>query len=284
MGVHEDLIAEWNALQAENAELRRQLADCEGGDRYGDLPGWDLIFEDYFDTDVALGQFPQAVSSKWGAYPTNYDDTSNNGIYDPGRTIKIEGGVMKIHMHTTSDGVVRVAAPVPYIKPPKDQGGTEKWPGQTYGRYAIVARWLNKAPGFKVAWLLWPDSGSNTSGSPSGTGGNGEIDFPEHDLGQNTRTSAFMHRQDATVGNDQYQCSADVDLSQFHEFVTEWSPNLCRFLIDGQEIGKTTERVPYTDMHWVIQSETQLSGGKPAPNVVADIEIERIAVWSYQAS
>ena len=241
---------------------------------------WRLIFEDGFDTPVPLGSFPTAVSNRWGAYPTTYRDTSKNGVYDPGRTISIQDSVMRIHMHTDATGVVRVAAPVPYIRTPTS---TQKWPGQLYGRYAIRARFPHPMPGYKVAWLLWPDSGTNTTGSPSGVGGNGEIDYPEHGLDQQVKTSGFMHRQDATVGNDQYSCSVNTDTRQWHEYVTEWSPNLCRFLCDGVEIGRTTERVPCTPMHWVIQCETRLSGGVPDPSVAGDIEIDWVAIWAYAA-
>lgn len=243
----------------------------------GDLPGWKLIFEDTFGVDVALGQFPQAVSTKWGAYPTTYVDTSKNGVYDAAKTISISGGLMKIRMHTTSDGVCHVAAPVPLIRPPSS---TVKWPGQLYGRYETIARFPTLGPGFKVAWLLWPDKGTNTTGSPSGVGGNGEIDYPEHALSQQIATSGFMHRQDALVGNDQYQANTSVDLRLFHTFVTEWSKDLCRFLIDGREIGRTVDRVPLTSMHWVLQCETQLSGGKPLPTATANIEIDSVRVWS----
>lgn len=248
----------------------------------GDLPGWKLIFEDTFGVDVPLGSFPTAVSTKWGAYPTTYPDTSKNGIYDAAKTTSIQGGLMKIHMFTDSAGVVRVAAPVPYIKPPTS---TMKWPGQLYGRYEATVRFPTLGPGFKVAWLLWPDSGTNTTHKDPTTGalvpgGNGEIDSPEHSLGQQLMTAAFMHRQDATVGNDQYQANVNADLRQFHTWVTEWSKDLCVFSLDGREYGRTTERVPNTSMHWVLQCETQLSGGKPLPTATADIEIDSVRVWS----
>lgn len=242
-----------------------------------DLPGWKLIFSDDLTTDVPLGQFPTAVSDKWTAYPNTYKDTSKNGTYDPAKTISIAGSLMKIHMYTDSTGVIRVAAPVPKIGPTST---TIKWPGQLYGRYSVRTRFVNLAPGFKVAWLLWPDSGTNTTGSPSGVGGNGEIDYPEHDLNQNIKTSAFMHRQDATLGSDQFTCSINTDLSKWHTFTTEWSKDLCRFLCDDVEIGKTTTRVPSTSMHWILQSETSLSGIKPAATAVGDIEIDWVAVWS----
>lgn len=263
------------------APLAARIAKLEAAQAAsGDLPGWKLIFEDTFVVEVPLGQFPAAVATKWGAYPLGYTDTSKNGTYDPAKTISIRNGVMLVHMFTDSTGVVRVAAPVPYIRPPS---ATSKWPGQLYGRYETVARFPNLGPGFKVAWLLWPDSGNNTQHVEGGVlvpGGNGEIDYPEHGLDQQTVTSGFMHYQGALLGNEQYVAKATTDLKAFHSFVTEWSPGLCRFLLDGREIGRTTDRVPNTSMHWVLQCETQLSGGKPLPAATADIEIDSVRVWS----
>jgi hypothetical protein len=240
------------------------------------LTGWNIIFSDGFDTDIPLGQFP-VQGGKWSAYPTTYKDTSRNGTYDPGRTISVTNSVMNLHMFTDSTGVVRVSAPVPMIRPPV----VEKWPGQLYGRYSVMARFPDLMPGFKVAWLLWPDVGTNTTGSPDGIGGNGEIDFPEHGLGQQSSTSAFMHKQNATVGNDQYTPGQiAVNTANWHEYTMEWSQGLCRFLLDGVVKGSTTDRVPKTKMHWVLQSETQLSGGKPLANVQGDIEIDWVAIWA----
>lgn len=311
MSVHDDLNNEWTdaqatiAAQAETvaeleqdvADLTRQLADCHAQippaptnpsgqpPPYGDLAGWRQIFIDDFGLDVPLGQFPGAVNAMWGAYPTTYKDTSKNGTYDPARTISIQGSVMRIHMHTDTGGVVRVAAPVPYIRPPTP---TAKWPGQLYGRYAIRARFVNLAPGYKVAWLLWPDSGSNTQHFENGVlvpGGNGEIDFPEHNLAQRSRTSGFMHYQGATVGSDQYGWSVAVDTSQWHTYITEWSKDLCRFSVDDGATGVVAVRVPNTSMHYVIQCETEIGSGaiKPAAGTVADIEVDWLAIWAKAA-
>jgi hypothetical protein len=245
----------------------------------GDLPGWRLIFEDTFGVDVPLGSFP-VPGGRWGAYPTTYKDTSKNGTYDAAKTIWISGGMMHIEMYTDVNGIVHVSAPVPYIRPPSS---TQRWPGQLYGRYEAIARFPALATGYKVAWLLWPDSGTNTThieGGVSVPGGNGEIDFPEHNLNQSGVTQGFMHYQGATVGNDQYSCAASVPLANFHSFVTEWSRDLCRFLVDGREVGRTTQRVPNTPMHYVLQCETQLSGGKPPVGAVAEIEIDSVRVWA----
>lgn len=43
----------------------------------------------------------------------------------------------------------------------------------------------------------------------------------------------------------------------------EWSPNLVVFKLDGVQIGRTSERIPNTAMHWVIQTETSISSVAP---------------------
>jgi Spy/CpxP family protein refolding chaperone len=47
--------------------------------------------------------------------------------------------------------------------------------------------------------MLWPDSGTTTTGATGG-GGNGEIDFPEGELSTNSQIWGFVHRQNATSG------------------------------------------------------------------------------------
>ena len=74
----------------------------------GDLPGWKQIFTDDFTTNVPLGSFPAAVSSKWGAYLSPWKDTSGNGTYSPG-VVSVSGGLINSDIHTTN-GVSMVTA------------------------------------------------------------------------------------------------------------------------------------------------------------------------------
>ena len=148
----------------------------------GNLPGWRQVFADDFRTAVPLGRFPAAVSQRWWAYPTSYHDTSNHGTYDPGRTTRISGGLMRIHLYTAG-GRARVSAPVPRI--PGTASRSNGSPGGLrYGRYSVRFR-ADPVPGdYKTAWLLWPDSGRWPA--------DGEIDFPEGNLDRDHR--AYVHR------------------------------------------------------------------------------------------
>lgn len=152
---------------------------------------------DDFAQDVALGSFPDAVSDRWGAYPSPWKDTSKNGEYDPHGVISVAGGMMKLHLH-----------------------------------------------------------------SDAGTGGgaaDGEIDFPEGDL--NGEISAFMHWQNGATGGDQDSFPTTATYANWHTAVTEWTPTATRFLLDGKVIGTSTQKIPNTPMHHVIQTETRLGGG-----------------------
>jgi len=253
-----------------------------------DLPGWELIWNDDFDEDFAVGAFPGPYGDKLLAYPDNYYDTSGNGQYNPKTTLSAADSILRKHIHT-KDGQPQVCAPVPKIP----NGSAIKWPGQLFGRYEVCIRFPDDLPGYKVAWLLWPDYGTNTQHKKGGTGENvsggiGEIDYPENDLDQHEHIGGFMHRLNATAGNDQYSMGNKAcDTTQWHVYTIEWSRNLCRFLLDGAEIGKTTERVPdnHADgcpgsMHWVLQTETTLDGVVPDPDVAGDIEIDWIAIWA----
>jgi chitodextrinase len=230
----------------------------------GDLPGWRQIFSDDFSVDVPLGDFPSAVSSKWKPYPYPWKDTSKNGTYWPQKGISQHGGLMDIWLHTESvDGVAVhvVNAPQPILP------GTSR--GQLYGRY-VVRFTAEAVPGFKTAWLLWPDSNTWPR--------DGEIDFPEGNLTEDIY--AFMHRQGATTGSDQDWYATGANYASWHTAVIEWLPTRCTFILDGKVIGNSTSRIPNTPMHWVLQTETQLSGGAPAESAAGHVYIDWVAVYA----
>ena len=227
----------------------------------GDLPGWKQIFTDDFTTDVPLGSFPAAVSSKWGAYPSPWKDTSGNGTYSPA-VVSIGGGIMNSDIHT-ADGVSMVTA----LKP--------KLPSSmVYGRYAVRFR-FDSMPGYKMAWMLWPDSNNNKL--------DGELDFPEMNLDSSTAW-AFAHRTNSTGPNDQAWFKAPLAPGGWHTAVIEWSPNLVIYRYDGVEIGRTSERTPSTPMHWVLQTETALTPTAPNPAVRGNMQVDWVSAWAYDPS
>jgi hypothetical protein len=232
----------------------------------GNIPGWQQIFVDDFTTDVALGNFPSAVSDKWFAYPDGWLDTSKNGMYYPSKVISVHDGLMDLHLHT-ENGVHMVSAPVPKLR-----AGTHRYgSGLSAGRYAVRFK-ADAMSCYKTAWLLWPDSEVWPK--------DGEIDFPEGNL--DGTIDAFMHRQNATSGSDQDVYETNSTYSSWHTAVTEWRPEIndLKFYLDGNLIGHSTSRVPNTPMHWVLQTETSLSGCVPVDSTAGHVLIDWVAVYT----
>ena len=232
----------------------------------GNLPGWRQAFADDFRTAVPLGRFPAAVSQRWWAYPTSYHDTSNHGTYDPGRTTRVSGGLLRIHLFTAG-GRARVSAPVPRI-PGTARRSNGSPGGLRYGRYSVRFR-ADPVPGYKTAWLLWPDSGRWPA--------DGEIDFPEGNL--TASIGAYLHRVGATRGGDQVAFGAGRTYRGWHTATTEWGPGLVRFFLDHRLVGASTSRVPSTPMHWVLQTETRLSGGPPPASAAGDVLVDWVTAY-----
>ncbi|MCU1501179.1 MAG: glycoside hydrolase [Ilumatobacteraceae bacterium] len=257
------------AIQASEAPVLRPTVAPSGEEMpVGNLPGWRQIFTDDFTTPVPVGSFPAAVSSKWTAYPSPWKDTTGYGVNTPLKVDSIADGMLTQYVHTEGN-----TAMISAIQPKLTANGTT---GQLYGRYALRFR-TDPLDGYKMAWMLWPDSGQNVQ--------DGEIDFPETNL-DSTTVWAFMHRTDnLQTGNDQASFVRNVDLSAWHTAVIEWSPNLVVYKLDGVEIGRTQERIPDTAMHWVLQTETDMFlTAPPDPSVAGNVQIDWVAAWAYDTT
>jgi hypothetical protein len=229
----------------------------------GDLDGWRQVFTDDFSTDVALGDFPTAVADKWSVYAAPAKDSIGHGSYSPERVVSIDNGVLNKYIRAEG-GEFLVAALLPKVP------GSTRY-GQMYGRYAVRFK-TDPIEGYKIAWLLWPDSAVWPR--------DGEIDFPERDLATDT-VKGFVHYQGATRGSDQAAASAPFDSTKWHTAVIEWSPDLVVFILDGDVIQRVTHRVPNTPMHWVLQTETTLNSQMPPVTAAGNVQIDWVAAWQY---
>ncbi len=244
----------------------------------GDLPGWRQIFTDDFTTNVALGSFPGAVSTKWSAYPHTYKDTTGRGTYWPEKVVSIRDGLLDMWLHTeTINGVPThlVSAPIPNL--PLDDSAVSsqtassglRYTYLTYGRYAVRFR-ADPVSGYKTAWLLWPWSNDNNR--------DGEIDFPEGNL--DNRICAFMHRTNAVTNPDQYAACTQATYPTWHTAVIEWSPNLVEFFLDGTRIGSTTQRIPFNPMRYILQTETATDGVVPSSTAQGHVQVDWVTVYA----
>jgi beta-glucanase (GH16 family) len=153
---------------------------------------------------------------------------------------------------------------VPIIPDAVDSAG-----GLLYGRYAVRFR-SDPIPGYKTAWLLWPEHNEDWPEY-------GEIDFPEGNL--DGTISAFMHRWNGTSGSDQDAYTTDARYTSWHTAVIEWTPDYVNFILDGTLIGKSTSRIPQGSMHWVLQTETNLDGYEPDDSAQGHVQIDWVAVY-----
>jgi beta-glucanase (GH16 family) len=124
--------------------------------------------------------------------------------------------------------------------------------------------------GYKTAWLLWPDSEVWPR--------DGEIDFPEGELSSSVH--AFMHHKGAKLGSEQDAYSTGTTYEKWHTAIIEWSLSTVSYYLDGELIGRSTEHIPNTPMHWVLQTETSTTGVVPSNSTEGHVLVAWVAVYA----
>ena len=160
-------------------------------------------------------------------------------------------------------GVVQVAAPIPLLAGSDPSKGVRA--GQWYGMYSVCFKADAGLKGFKTAWLLWPDSN---------VWADGEIDFPEADLGDTI--NAFDHQ----VGNPSVNAlavSTSAYYTSWHVATIKWTAARVSFILDGRVIGSSTMS-PSVPMHLVLQTETDLRA--PAAPVAGNVYIDWVVIYA----
>jgi len=155
---------------------------------------------------------------------------------------------------------------VPYPKLPAPYASAKN--GHLYMRTAVRFK-SDAIHCYKTAWLYWPDSGNWPT--------DGEIDFPEGDL--DSTISGFVHHEGGTSGSDQDAFRTSATYTSWHTAVTEWTSSYVKFYLDGNLIGTSTSRLPNTSMHWVLQTETSLSGCVPTNTAQGHVSVDWATVY-----
>ena len=220
---------------------------------------WTKVFHTDFDTPAALGKFRQVYGQNFTSY-VNTPDTSGHGWWCPDATLSVANGVLDSWNHydaTLDKYVVGVALPVlprPMI----------------YGKYVMRMK-APVASGYKIAPLLWPDSNVWPS--------EGEIDFPEGDLDGKSFWAYAHHKNPNNVitGYD-----TKVDPLAWHVYEIRWLNGSVEFFVDSISVGKCTEEVPDTPMHWVFQTETMIGPTTP-PSKTSEghIQVDWMTAYKY---
>lgn len=238
--------------------------------------GWEPIFIEDFNTPTERGDFiGNALYQKWSAYPSGARTSSpwKAGRYD-NSILEVVDSCLVLNVHTDDAGHALTAALRPKLS------STAPW-GVTALRQSIRFR-CDPLPGYKLAWMLWPDA--EIVGEPSNWPEDGEIDFPECGLALGDTIHGFVHREGASGpdgGSDQWAVNTKVEAAagEWHTATINWKPGMwrtamCEFVLDGISIGKWTQRIPDGPMHSVIQTEPLPQWAKPDKRVAGSIWID----------
>ncbi|MGN6446092.1 glycoside hydrolase family 16 protein [Amnibacterium sp.] len=229
--------------------------------------GWTPLLEQDFATPAPLGSFA-AVYPGWSWYD-GMTETSREtarprgqvGVWNSATTMSVSNGMLDCHLHTAGE------QPQVCALTPTPDG--QQWHGQLYGRYSVRFR-ADAVPGFKIAWLLWPDSDQWNQG---------EIDFPEGSLdGPITGSS---HRTDGDPADFAWFVDTGTRMQAWHTATIDWEPGRLTFLLDGQSWTTTDPlALPRVPMRWALQAETEIIDTPPARSAQGDILIDWVAAWS----
>ncbi len=221
--------------------------------------GWTTVFSDSFSTPVAKGQWPASATptgGKWGGYTGAYD-TARIGKYT-NSIVSQHDGMLDINIKTTN-GVPQVAAPFPMVN--------GKWGGAAYQRVTMKFK-SDSLPGYKAAFLLWPDSGNWNDG---------EIDFPEGPV--NSTMSGFNHCPGKPSNNCEWvNTSTRYADGNWHTSVIEWTPTAVKLYLDGNVVMTEDDpgQIPSKAMHYIAQLETNYS--RPDASVEGHFYIDSFSV------
>ncbi|MDQ0924728.1 hypothetical protein QF038_003236 [Pseudarthrobacter sp. W1I19] len=236
----------------------------------GNLPGWKQVFtEDFVSGNVPVGEFPGGMyGAKWSEnYADGTPDTAAQlnearSGYFPSRVLSVKDGVLDMYLHS-ENGTSMGAAPSPKFS----ETSGRPYNSQVYGRYSVRFK-ADPLPGYKTAWLLWPDSKQWPE--------DGEIDFPEGDLA--ATIFAAMHGTGSAEGEliDMFHTTATF--SSWHTATIEWNPGRVEFFLDGRSIGISTTSTPDKPMHYILQTESCLPVC-PAPETSGHLYVDWVAIW-----
>ncbi len=147
----------------------------------------------------------------------------------------------------------------------------------TYGKVEIMAKMSAEVTGMGPVFLLWPEA--QGVWPP-------ELDILETPKGDGMAT---QHWPDPVTGGDVFKSHIyDIDLTQWHVYGLEWTPDRVSMTVDGQVMYTFTENIPHIKMtvglqgHVGAPADTWYGGvpGADAPNRY-DIMVDFVRVYDW---
>lgn len=220
---------------------------------------WCTVVNENFDRDAPLGSFEKIYGSDLAGYPETHKDTSGHGRYSAAKVLSVQDGMLDWWVHSE--------AGQPYTAAPLPQG----YQGQKWGRWSMRFR-SDHIDRFKMAMLLWSDSDRWSDG---------EIDFPEGELGQ--EIYGYSHNVEGKPSRNQFKFATKTDMTDWHTTEIEWTPEKLTFTLDGKLVKSTTDpkALPLVPLHSVMQVETSLEGPAPAAATEGHVQVDWIKIERY---
>lgn len=194
--------------------------------------GWqNLVREDNFDgTELGEG---------WSAY--DGPGHAGNGVRSP-EQVKLSNGILRIE--GTEDGTT---------------GGVAWNPGQLHGRWETRAKYTPGTSAYHQVLILWPDAEDFPVG--------GEIDYSEVADSERQNLNFFLHYGE---NNDQVHAEKQVDMTKWHNYAVEWTPEHIIGYVDGEEFFRSEDpkTLPPRAMHPTIQLDWFPEDGEPGTGLM----------------
>ncbi|MEQ3537571.1 family 16 glycosylhydrolase [Pseudonocardia tropica] len=190
--------------------------------------GWQAIGGDEF-----LGS---ALGSNWSPYNGAGHDGQGRRTSD---AISVENGNLLIRGDSQGN-----------------TGGMAWGTPQKYGKWEMRAQFPKGDEQYHPVLLLWPSEVSWPEG--------GEIDFAETTSASDD-VSFFLHYGSS---NSQKDAKKQIDITQWHNYAVEWTPDAIVGYIDGVEWFRSEDpnTFPPGPMHATIQLDYFPDGGSPEPS------------------
>jgi len=218
-----------------------------------DGSGWQRVFSEDFADSTANGGFEADYADRFSVYH-GFADTAGTGRYQAS-VLSAHDGLLDMRLRTTKAGTPLAGGIVPLVD--------GRWGGQTSGRYTVRMK-SDEVDGYGVAMLLWSDEN---------VWAHGEVDFPEGALGAPAYLNVHC-LEDPAEKCVHYETSAS--LAEWHTYTIEWTPARMSFLIDGEVVGTTTESIPVSRMHLVVQAGSL--GGLPPRDAAGSLLIDWMTI------
>lgn len=239
------------------------------------------------------------------AYYNGFQDTSNQGWYDPASVLTVVNGVLTANLHTAVPSAASQAAGSPNSAVPLVSCVMpDNYNTIIYGRASVRFRARATVPGngigYKIVWFWFPTDNNWNEGeidafevSSIGAGirsrpanaipgtGKGSTGQPADGAG-NVYSMTFSPGYDLFMPTDTYD---------YHVATVEWCPEALYIYWDNVLIATIDNTTSYTTstpwistnpMNFKLQMETMIGGGTIDPTAVAVVEIDRVQTWALQ--